>query len=62
MQLSSINNVEVLDATKAISKLTGLDFEKVCKIGMVTWWTAIFDNMVSNSEYEIPALIKMSCI
>jgi hypothetical protein len=36
MQLSNTNNGEVLDATKAISKLTGLDFERVCKTGMAT--------------------------
>jgi DNA polymerase, archaea type len=56
MQLSRHNNGEVLDAMKSISELTGLDFEKVCRTGISTWWAAIFDNMVSSGEYEAPAL------
>lgn len=45
MQLSKHNNSEVLDAMKSISELTGLDFEKVCRTGISTWWAAIFDNI-----------------
>jgi len=56
MQLSRHNNSEVLDAMKAISELTGLDFEKVCRTGLSTWWAAIFNNMVSSVECEAPAL------
>ena len=56
MQLSKHNDGEVLDAMKAISELTGLDFEKVCRTGISTWWAAIFDNMVSSGECEAPAL------
>jgi DNA polymerase, archaea type len=56
MQLSKHNNGEVLDAMKAISELIGLDFEKVCRTGLSTWWAAIFDNMVSRGEYEALAL------
>jgi DNA polymerase, archaea type len=54
MQLSKHNNGEVLDAMKAISELTNLDFEKVCRTGISTWWAAIFDNMVSNGECKAP--------
>jgi hypothetical protein len=56
MQLSKHNNGEVFDAMKFISELTGLDFEKVCRTGISTWWAAIFDKMVSNGECEAPAL------
>jgi DNA polymerase elongation subunit (family B) len=56
MQLSKHNNGEVLDAMKTISKLTGLDFERVCRTGISTWWAAIFDNMILNGECQAPAL------
>jgi DNA polymerase I len=56
MQLSKHNNGEVLDAMKAISELTGLDFGKVCRTGISSWWTAIFDNMVSSGESEAYAI------
>jgi hypothetical protein len=57
MQLSKRNNGEVLDAMKAISELTGLDSEKVCRTGLSTWWAAIFDNMMSDGECVAPSLI-----
>jgi DNA polymerase, archaea type len=54
MQLSKHNDGEVLDAMKAISELTGLDFERVCRTGISAWWAAIFDNMVSIGDCEAP--------
>ncbi|MGC2575873.1 MAG: DNA polymerase domain-containing protein, partial [Candidatus Nitrosopolaris sp.] len=42
MQLSRHN---VLAAMKSISEITELDFEKVCRTGLSTWWAAIFDDM-----------------
>ena len=57
MQLSRHNNCEVLDSMKAISELTALDFEKVCRTGLSTWWAAIFDRMVARGECELPALL-----
>jgi DNA polymerase, archaea type len=56
MQLSKHNNGEVLDAMKSISEITGLDFERVCRSRLSTWWAAIFDNIVSNSELRLPAV------
>jgi Bifunctional DNA primase/polymerase, N-terminal len=50
MQLSKHNNGEVLDAMKSISEITGLDFERVCRTGISTWWATIFDNILSNGE------------
>ena len=50
MQLSKHNNGEVLGAMRAISELTNLDFEKVCRTGISSWWAAIFDNMISKGE------------
>ncbi len=41
---------------KAISELTGLDFERVCRTGISTWWAAIFDNMARNGECESPGI------
>ena len=52
MQLSKHNNSEVLDAMKSMSEITGLDFERVCRTGLSTWWASIFDNTVSNGECE----------
>jgi len=56
MQLAKHKNGDVLGAMKAISELTGLDFEKVCRTGFSTWWAAIFDNMASGGECEATAL------
>src|SRR5262249_31133534 len=50
MRLSKHNNSEVLDAMKSIAEITGLDFERVCRTGLSSWWAAIFDNMTLNSE------------
>ncbi|MDN5868559.1 MAG: hypothetical protein L0H55_14335, partial [Candidatus Nitrosocosmicus sp.] len=50
MDLAKLNNGEILDCMKSISDITGLDFEKVCKTGLSSWWTSIFDNMVANGE------------
>lgn len=52
MKLSKHNNGEVLDAMKAISELTDLDFEKVCRTGLSTWWAAIFNDTVSREEQQ----------
>jgi DNA polymerase, archaea type len=52
MRLSKHNNSNVLDAMKSISEITGLDFEKVCRTGLSTWWAAIFDDMGVASFYR----------
>jgi DNA polymerase, archaea type len=56
MQLSKHNSGEVLDAMKAISEITGLDFERVCRTGISTWWAAIFDDMIRNTECQAPVV------
>jgi DNA polymerase elongation subunit (family B) len=56
MQLSKYKNSEVLDAMTSISELTGLDFERVCRTGISTWWAAIFDDMVSSDECKAQAI------
>jgi DNA polymerase I len=58
MLLSRHNNGEVLDAMMAISELTGLDFEKVCRTGLSTRWAVIFDSIVSRGVCEAPALLS----
>jgi DNA polymerase I len=50
MELSKHNNFQVLDAMLAISEITGLDFERVCRTNLTTWWGTIFDQMVQNGE------------
>ena len=52
MELSKHNNFEVLDAMLAISEITGLDFELVCKTNLSKWWAAIFDKMVKDRECQ----------
>ena len=50
MRLSQHNNFEVLEAMKAISEITGLEFEKVCRTGLSTWWATIYDQAIINGE------------
>jgi DNA polymerase elongation subunit (family B) len=52
MALSKHNDFEVLDAMLAISEITGLDFELVCKTNLSKWWSAIFDRMVKDRECQ----------
>jgi hypothetical protein len=53
MRLSQHNNFEVLDAMESISEITGLDFDKVCRTGLSTWWTAIYDQGIINGECKL---------
>lgn len=53
LQLSKHNDSEVLDAMKSVSEITGLDFGKVCRTGISSWWAAIFDN-ITYDEGELP--------
>jgi DNA polymerase I len=53
MQLSKHNNSEVLDAMKSVAEVTGLDFERVCKTGILTWWAAIYDQTIVNGESQL---------
>ncbi len=46
MELSKHENYEVLDALYAISQIAELDFERVCRTNLSTWWGAIFDKMI----------------
>ncbi|MGH9952508.1 MAG: DNA polymerase domain-containing protein, partial [Nitrososphaeraceae archaeon] len=50
MELSKHNNFEVLDSMVAISEITELDFEYVCRTNLTTWWGALFDQMIENGE------------
>ena len=53
MRLSKHNNSEVLDAMKAVAEITGLDFERVCRSGISTWWAAIYDQAILNGECQL---------
>jgi DNA polymerase I len=50
MELTKYNNFEVLDAMLAISEITGLDFERVCRTNLTTWWGSLFDQMIETGE------------
>ncbi|HJT49028.1 MAG TPA: DNA polymerase domain-containing protein [Nitrososphaeraceae archaeon] len=52
MDLSKHNDFEVLDAIYAISEITGLEFDLVCKTNLSKWWSAIFDNMIKDRECQ----------
>lgn len=52
MELSRHNDFEVLDAIYAISEITSLDFELVCRTNLSKWWSAIFDKMVKDGECQ----------
>ena len=57
MELSKHNDFEVLDALYAISEITGLEFERVCRTNLTTWWGILFDQMIEKrqSEYAKPS-------
>jgi len=46
MRLSKHNNGEVLDATRSISEITGLEFEKVSE------WQMLKQARLQNSEHS----------
>ena len=50
MNISKYNSFEVLDAMLAIAEITEIDFEKVCRTNLSTWWGNIFDKAVQNGE------------
>jgi DNA polymerase I len=52
IELSKHNDFEVLDAMYAISEITGLDFDLVCKTTLSKWWSAIFDKMIEDKECQ----------
>lgn len=57
MDLSKYNNFEVLDAMLAVAEITELDFQKVCRTNLSTWWGAIFDKLVK--EGKCPPLLNL---
>ncbi len=52
MDLSKLNNGQVLDLMSAISELTGLDFLQVCHTNISTWWSKVFDNSRCRPVYH----------
>ena len=54
LDLSKHNDFEVLDAMLAISEITGLDFEVVCRTNLTTWWGNLFDQMIEDDECREP--------
>jgi DNA polymerase elongation subunit (family B) len=57
MELSKYNDFEVLDAMLAVAEITELDFEKVCRTNLSTWWGAIFDKLIRDGK--CPPLAKL---
>jgi DNA polymerase I len=45
MDLSNVNNGQVMGLMQAISELTTLTLEQVCHGSLSTWWTRVFDDM-----------------
>jgi DNA polymerase, archaea type len=60
MDLSKHENYEVLDALYAVSEITELDYEQVCRTNLSTWWSAIFNKMVKNGECRPPVKTSLS--
>jgi DNA polymerase elongation subunit (family B) len=58
MDLSKYNNFEVLDAMLAIADITGLDFERVCRTNLSTWWATIFNAMAKEGECSKPVKLE----
>lgn len=38
---------------KAVGEITGLDFERVCRSGISTWWAGIYDQAILNGECQL---------
>ena len=51
MDLVSHNDAEILDCMKSLSEITGLEFERVYRTGLSSWWASIFDNMKLNHTH-----------
>ena len=45
MDLSKVNNGQIISLMQAISELIGLGLEQVCHSSLSTWWTKVFDDM-----------------
>src|SRR5215217_6610291 len=45
MDLSKVNNGQIISLMQAIAELTGLSLEQVCHSSLSTWWTKVFDDM-----------------
>jgi DNA polymerase elongation subunit (family B) len=45
MELSKVNNGQIMSLMQAISELTRLSLEQVCHTSLSTWWTKVFDDM-----------------
>ena len=45
MDLSKVNNGQIMSLMQAISELTGLSLEHVCHSNLSTWWSKVFDDM-----------------
>jgi DNA polymerase I len=52
LELSKINNGQVLDLMNAISELTGLDFVQVCHTNISAWWAKVFDDVGCRAIYH----------
>ena len=50
MDISKNDNYAVLDAMFAISEITGLAFDRVCKTDLSPWWATLFNQMIANGE------------
>jgi DNA polymerase, archaea type len=45
MDLSKVNNGQIMSLMQSISELTGLSLEQVCHSNLSKWWMKVFDDM-----------------
>lgn len=50
MKLSKHNNYEIFDLMNAISRITGVSFDRVCHTEISSWWGQIIDTKIHNNE------------
>jgi DNA polymerase family B len=50
IELAGYHDFEVLDTMFAIAEITELDFQKVRRTNLATWWGAIFEKLIQKSE------------
>lgn len=53
MKLSKHNDYEIFDLMNAVSRITGVRFDRVCHAEISTWWTNILHDKINNGECNL---------
>lgn len=53
MKLSAHDDFKIFNIMNAISRITGIEFDKVCHTGVSTWWKKIIEDAIVSGECRI---------